>query len=251
MIYSVRKEKYTKPMVEKFEQETEINVKVLSGKENLAMKILEEKNNVQADIFFSTDVGAMEYLKINGALEDNNFPEVMAVNDKFRAADGSRFALAGRSRILMYNKDLITEEEMPKNLWDLTDPKWKGQFVITRGDNSSMVSHIAALRTVWGDEKTKEWIEGIAQNAGIITKGHAEIGRTVGAGEFKFGLVNAYYYHQQLMADKDNNVGAIYPDQGHDGMGVFVNTSGIALVKGALIKKMPNYLLSLCLSLKI
>ncbi|WP_281246375.1 hypothetical protein [Desulfoscipio geothermicus] len=29
---------------------------------------------------------------------------------------------------------------MPKTLEEMTDPKWKGQFAITRGGNGSMVA---------------------------------------------------------------------------------------------------------------
>lgn len=247
VIYSVRREKYTQPLVEKFERETGIKVKLLSGKETLVYKVLEERNNVQADIFWSTDAAALEYLKLQGVLEANTSPKIMAIDDKFRANDGSWFALAGRPRILIYNKDLISEAEMPKTLWELTDPKWKGQFMITRGGNGSMVAHVGALRSVWGDEKTKEWISTLAQNAGAILKNHGLIAQAVGAGEYKFGLINARFYHRQLMADKDNNVGAIYPDQGPNDMGAFFNTSGIALVKGAPNKENANLFLDFML----
>jgi len=233
VIYSTRRENYTKPLAEKFEQETGIKVNVLSGKETLVYKVLEEKNNVQADIFWSTDGGAMEYLRIQGALQPINSPMVLSLDPKYRAEDSSWFALAGRPRILMYNKDLITEAEMPKTLWELTDEKWRGKYMVTRGGNSSTVCQVASLRAVWGDEKTKEWVSGLAENAGAVVKDHGEIAQAVGAGEFAFGLVNDHFYQQQLAADKDNNVAAVYTDQRPGEVGTFVNYSGLALVKGA------------------
>ena len=63
--------------------------------------------------------------------------------------------------------------------------------------------------------------------------GHGDIRKAVGAGEFKFGLVNNYYYHLQLRESKDNNVGVIYPDQGDAEMGAVVNGAGVGFVKGA------------------
>lgn len=133
----------------------------------------------------------------------------------------------------MYNKDLITEEEMPKTIAELADDKWKDQFAITRGGNGSMIAHISALRNEWGDEKTLEWLKHVKDNAAVITDGHGDLRRAVGAGEVKMALVNNYYYHQQLDEPTDNNVGAIYPDQGEDDMGAFVNAAGVGFINNA------------------
>lgn len=233
VIYSVRKEKYVKPLVDKFEKDLGIKVKLLTGDETLVNKILAEKDRVHADIFFSTDVGALEYLRTKGALQAYPTPAAGQIFDKYKTPDNSWYALGARCRVLMYNKDLISEEEMPKTFWELTDPKWKGQFMIPRGGNGSMVAHITALRTFWGDDKTKKWVKTIAENSGAITKDHAEIRTAIGAGEYKFGIVNDNYFYQQLLEDKNNNVGIIYPDQGPDDIGVFVNVSGVGIVRGA------------------
>jgi iron(III) transport system substrate-binding protein len=115
---------------------------------------------------------------------------------------------------------------------DLADDKYKGQFMITRGGNGSMVAHVSALRKLWGDEKTEQWLRKLKENAGAIVEGHTDIRKAVGAGEFKFGLVNNYYYHQQLAEPSDNNVAAVYPDQAEGDIGVFVNAAGVATIKG-------------------
>ncbi|KAF0196019.1 MAG: iron(III) transport system substrate-binding protein [Bacillota bacterium] len=233
VVYSARNESFVLPLTTAFEQQTGIKVRLLTGNEALVNKLGEEKNNVQADIFFSNDAGAMEFLRLQGLLQANKSPAVAAIDPLYRSDDGSWVGLSARTRVLIYNTDLISEENMPKSLWELTDPKWEGQFMITRGGNGSMVAHVAALRVAWGDERTTEWLTKVRANAGVIVSGHTDIRRAVGSGEYKFGLVNNYYYHLQLAEDKDNNVGAIYPDQGADGMGAFVNAAGVALIKGA------------------
>ncbi|MGM0366731.1 MAG: extracellular solute-binding protein [Actinomycetota bacterium] len=233
VVYSARSERFVQPLIDKFQEETGIRVRLLSGSEALVNKILEEKNNVQSDVFFSNDAGAMEFLRLEGALMSNDSPALEVIDPKFRAQDGSWVGLSARTRVLMFNRDLISEDEMPAGLRQLAGPEWKGQFMITRGGNSSMVTHIAALRMAWGDEKTIEWIKAVKENAGAIVGGHTDIRTAVGAGEFKFGLVNNYYYHLQLNEASDNNVGVIYPDQGEGRMGAFVNVAGIALIEGA------------------
>ncbi|EGL82616.1 extracellular solute-binding protein family 1 [Caldalkalibacillus thermarum TA2.A1] len=232
VVYSARNEKFVQPLLDKFAEETGITVRALHGDDGTVQRIIEEANNVQADIFISNDIGAMEYLRLQGLLEGWEPKGVESIDEKFRAEDNSWIGLSARSRGFIYNKDLISEEEMPKTMEELADPKWAGQFMITRGGNGSMVAHVSALRYEWGDEKTKEWLSKVKDNAGAITEGHGDIRRAVGAGEYKFGLVNNYYYHQQLNEPEDNNVGFIYPDQGEGEMGVFVNAAGVALIKG-------------------
>ncbi len=233
VVYSSRKEDFVEPLLDKFTQDTGIEVEVLHAGDTAVNRLNEEAASVQADIFVSNDAGSLEYLRLRGVLAPLDDPiDLSAIDPSYRAEDGSWFGISARTRVFIYNKDLIREGEMPKAVWELTDPRWKGQFAITRGGNGSMIAHVSALRTQWGDEKTEEWIRTIKENAGAITEGHSDIRKAVGAGEFKFGLVNNYYFHLQLREPTDNNVGVIYPDQGDGEMGAFVNAAGVGIVAG-------------------
>lgn len=233
VVYSSRNEKFMEPLLEKFEKESGITVNLLSGKDEIINKVKEEGKNAHADILISNDVGALEHLRQNDFLQGYDAEGIESIDEKYRAEDNSWYGLSARTRILMYNKDLITEEEMPKTIAELADDKWKDQFAITRGGNGSMIAHVSALRNEWGDDKTLEWLKNVKDNAAVITDGHGDLRRAVGAGEVKMALVNNYYYHQQLDEPTDNNVGAIYPDQGEDDMGAFVNAAGVGFINNA------------------
>ncbi len=231
VVYSSRNEAFVDPLLDKFADETGIDVSVLHAGAGAVNRIVEEANNVQADIFISNDVGALEFLRMEDLLTGFDPEGIESIDPAFRAVDNAWFALSARTRVLMYNTDLISEEEMPKTIWELTDPKWQGEFAITRGGNAGMIGHISALRYEWGEQKTLEWIELVKDNAGAIMQGHGEIRRAVGAGEFKFGLVNNYYFHQQLAEPTDNRVDVIYPDQAEGEMGAVVNAAGVGMIK--------------------
>lgn len=233
VVYTSRKEVFVAPILEKFTRDTGIRVDALYADDAVVNRLKEEVGSPRADILIGNDAGALEYLRLQKVLGPaGEITGIGSIDPAFRAVDDSWFALSARTRALIYNKDLITEAEMPKTVWELTDTKWKGRFAIARGGNGSTIAHISALRAEWGDEKTEEWIRKVKDNAGAITDGHTEIRKAVGLGEFPFGLVNNYYFHQQLLEPSDNNVGIIYPDQGKGEMGAFVNAAGVGLVAG-------------------
>ncbi|MFN7252727.1 MAG: extracellular solute-binding protein [Anaerobacillus sp.] len=231
VVYSARNEKFVQPLLDKFQAETGVEVVALHGAE--ALQIQEEAGNVQADVYISNDLGALGYLHSKGLLAASNPKGIETIPADYRADDNAYFALSVRARGFIYNKDLISLEEMPKSVEDLFDAKWANQFAITRGGNGGMIGHVSALRYEWGDEKTADWIKAIKDNAAGIYNGHGDIRQAVGAGEHAFGLVNNYYFHQQLLEPENNNVGFVYLDQEADQMGVVANAAGVGLVAGA------------------
>lgn len=233
VVYSSRNERFVDALLAKFQQDTGIEVMALHGGEAIINRVRQESGNVRADVLIANDAGALEFLRLEGLLQAAEPAGIGTIDPAYRASDNSWFALSARTRVFMYNKELISEEEMPKQMWALADPAWKGLFAITRGGNASMIGHVSALRHEWGDEKTLQWLMAIKENAGAVMQGHGDIRRAVGAGEFVFGLVNNYYYHQQLQEPEHNNVGVIYPDQGEDEMGAVINAAGVGFVNGA------------------
>lgn len=232
VVYSARNQRFVEDLLEKFTDDTGVQVRALHGAD--PQQIEEEANNVQADIFISNDLGALGYLDRQELLQDSKPEEIESIPEEFRSENNSYFAISLRSRGFIYNKDLISEDEMPTSGEDLFNEEWgdvEGGYAITRGGNSGMIGHVSALRHEWGDEKTSKWIESIRKNASGIYEGHSDVRRAVGAGEHAFGLVNNYYFHQQLLDPENNNVRFIYLDQGEDEMGTVANAAGVGLVK--------------------
>ncbi|SDO32375.1 extracellular solute-binding protein [Alkalicoccus daliensis] len=231
IVYSSRNEIFTDALLDKFEEDTGVEVRALHEAEPL--QIQEEAGNVQADIFISNDIGGLEYLNQEGLLEESDPENIETIDEQFRADNNEWFALSTRARGFIYNKDMIEEEEVPSRMEDLLDDSYaevENGYAITRGGNGGMIGNVSALRHEWGDERTEEWINSIQENAAGIYEGHGDIRRAVGEGTHAFGLVNNYYYHQQLEEPSDNNVGFVYADQGEGEMGAIANAAGVGLV---------------------
>lgn len=230
VIYSGRKENLVQPVIEAFERETGIKVvmKAASATE-LANLIMEEKSKPKADIYLSNDAGALEKLREDNALEPYTSEHLKVVPADLKAPDNTWHAVTVRSRVIMYNKNLVSEAELPKTLKELADPKWKGQIGMATGANESVIANVTALRMVEGDQATEKFLNDLKENGIKVYKGHGDVRMAVGRGEIKLGWVNHYYFHQQLDEKDYNQVGVVYPDQHGDGL--TVNISGAAIVK--------------------
>jgi iron(III) transport system substrate-binding protein len=232
VLYTTRTESLIKPVIDAYQKANPgVEVVLLTGSSGeLSAKLLEEKANPQADVFINTDVISMSSLASQGVFEPNDSTAVELVPEEYRAEDATWLALTLRARVIMYNTNLVKPDEAPRSMFDLTDPKWKGQIGSADSTNGSMQGQIVAMRELVGDERTAEFIRGLVANETRFFGGHTDVRKAVGAGELKLGLVNHYYY--QLSKAEGAPVGVVYPDQGEGEMGVLVNSTNAGLVRG-------------------
>src|SRR5687768_2131905 len=233
VIYSGRTEPLLQPVIDAFKVKY-LNVEVLlkaGSNSELANALLEEQANPQADVFITTELFTVQSLAEGGIFQSyvpvgaDQFPA------EFLGADNLWTGLTRRARVIIYNADLVSQEELPTSIFDLTDPKWKGQIAAAGSTNGSMQAQIAAMRQLIGEEETEAWLNGLLANEVTFFGGHTDVRTAVGAGEFKLGLVNHYYYH--LQKAEGSNVGIIYPDQAEGQIGLITNATAAAIVNGA------------------
>jgi iron(III) transport system substrate-binding protein len=234
IIYSGRSEPLMAPIIELFKQQNpNVNVQLKAAANNeLAAALLEERANPQADLFITTDILTVANLGNEGVFEAYQPQGADQIPAEYRAPDNTWTSFTARARVIIYNAELLKPEEVPTSVFELTDPKWKGQIAAAGSTNGAMQAHIAAIRKLLGEQAAEEWVTGLLANDVTFFGGHTDVRKAVGAGEFKIGLVNHYYYHLQRAEPSDNNVGVIYPDQGADQMGIVVNTTAGGVVKG-------------------
>jgi iron(III) transport system substrate-binding protein len=232
VIYTGRSEPLLKPVVDAFRAanpSVEVLVKAGSNSE-LANALIEEKGNPQADCFITTELVTIQLLAARGVLDASRPAAATSLLAEFVGPDDNWVGLTRRARVIMYNTDLVPADEAPKSIFELTNPKWKGQVAAAGSTNGSMQAQIAAMRQLIGDDQTETWLRGLLANDVTFFGGHTDVRKAVGAGEFKLGLVNHYYYH--LQAAEGSKVGVIYPDQGDGEIGLLTNATAAAVVKG-------------------
>ncbi len=195
-VYSGRSEDLIAPLLEQFTAESGIAVEVrYSDSASLAAQILEEGTNIQADVFLSQDAGALGAVSEAGAFKKLNADITDLVDPQYRAADGTWVGVSGRSRVFSYDPNQVSEAELPKSIFDLADPSWKGKIGIAP-TNASFQAAVTAMRVVKGDAETTAWLKAIKNNAVLFEK-NGQILEAVEAGQVAAGLINHYYWYER------------------------------------------------------
>jgi iron(III) transport system substrate-binding protein len=210
VIYSGRTEELIQPILDRFSDETGIDVEVRYGDtSDLALLIEEEGDQAPADVFLSQSPGAVAYLDQRGLLGTLDDDVLDLVPEPFRATDGSWVGFSGRQRVLAFNPEIVPEDELPSSVLDLTDEEWSGRVGIAPS-NASFQDFVTAMRLELGDEATSEWLQGIADNDPVTFANNGAIVAAIGRGEVDTGLVNHYYVYQAQAEDPD------FPGRNHN-----------------------------------
>lgn len=202
VVYSAREQDLVGSIIEQFEEATGIDVGVRYG-ENAGLfgTILEEGDNSPADIFFASDPGAL------GAISDRFVPlpdDILSlVDEPFRSREGKWVGFSGRARVVVYNTDKLSEADLPKSIFEFTEPEWKGRigWAPTNGSFQAMVT---AMRLSVGEEQTREWLEGIKNNDPQEFPKNSPIVQAVADGEIDVGFVNHYYLYRFLAEEGES-----------------------------------------------
>jgi iron(III) transport system substrate-binding protein len=202
-IYSGRTQNLIEPILDRFAEETGISVEVRYGDTaDLALLIAEEGDQSPADVLLSQSPGAVGYLDQQGLLGTLPDDVLDLVADGFHASDGNWVGFSGRKRVLVYNPQIVDESELPASVLDLVQPEWEGRVGVAPS-NASFQDFVTAMRLKLGDDDTREWLQGIADNDAFTFANNAAIVAAVGRGEVDVGLANHYYVYQALAEDPE------------------------------------------------
>jgi iron(III) transport system substrate-binding protein len=226
-VYSGREEELVEPLLEQFEKTSGVELEVRYGDSaELAATIAEEGDNSPADVFFAQDPGSLGAVENEELLAELPDELLERVPERFRDPDGHWVGTSGRVRVLAYNTEALTEEEVPDSVFDLTDPKWKGRIGFPP-TNASFQAFVTTMRLTAGEDRTREWLEGLKANDPKTYEKNTPVVEAVAAGEIDLGLVNHYYLYLVKEEQPDAKVANHYLESGDPGAPVSVAGAGI------------------------
>lgn len=246
-LYSGRNEALVQPIIDQFIADTGIEVEVRYGDTTeLAGVLLEEGDNSPADLFFAQDAGALGAVSDEGLLMELPQQLLDLVPARFRADNGQWVGLSGRSRVVVYNTDELTEAELPDNIEAFTDPAWDGRIGLVP-TNASFQSFVTAFRLIEGEDSARAWLEGIQDNNPTVYPNNGAAVEGTANGEVDVAFVNHYYLFQFLAEQGDDFSARNHFLSGGD-VGALVNVAGAGILESSDHKEdaqsLVEYLLS-------
>jgi len=231
-LYSGRSEGLVQGVIDAFEAATGVDVKVRYGSSaEVGAALLEEGDRTPADVFYSQEVGAVGVLAKAGLLSELPADLVSSVDPRFQPPAGNLWVgVTGRSRVIVYNPDLVPEP--PAGVLELTDPQWNGKVAIVPG-NAGFQAFVTGFRVTHGDDAAREWLEAMIAN-GVRTdiSSNGNVLAAVNDGELELGLINHYYW-AGLAAElgTENMVAQLIFPKGGDPGGLF-NATAVGITNG-------------------
>ena len=240
-VYSGRSEDLIAPLLDRFAEETGVDVQVrYAGSVELALLIREEGERSPADVFISQSPGPIAFLAelgLLGVLSED-------VLELAPHSDGGQWvAITGRQRVLVYNRDRVAADELPASIFELTEPQWRGRIGFAPS-NGSFQDFLTLFRLEHGDDVALEWLSGIVANGALTYGNNSGIVQAVARGEVDAGLVN-HYYNERLKVENPDT-----PSENHrladgDPGSVTIATAASAVASGdqALAERFIRFLL--------
>ncbi|WP_019590995.1 Fe(3+) ABC transporter substrate-binding protein [Thioalkalivibrio sp. ALE20] len=237
-LYSARQEQLIQPLLERFTDETGIEVNLVTGgADALLQRLRQEGRNSPADVFITVDAGRLHQAHAAGVLQgiesttlENNVPE------RYRDPDGEWFGLSMRARPIMYHTDRVDPSEL-STYEALTDEQWEGRICIRSSDNIYNQSLVASMLATEGEDAAQQWVNGIVANMARRPQGgDRDQIRAVADGVCDIAIANTYYLGIMLEGEgRDREVaeqiGVFWPNQ--DDRGTHVNISGAGVTAHA------------------
>lgn len=252
VIYTSVDQVFSEPILKAFEEQTGIRVLPVYDVEaakttGMVNRLIAERDNPQADVFWSGEFAQTILLKEQGLLSPYRSPSATDIPSPYMDPEGYWSGVGGRARVIIVNTDLVADAEMPSSIYDFLDPTYPAEQIgIAYPLFGTTSTHAAALYAFLSPEDGKAFFEQLQERGIQIVDGNSVVRDLVASGQLAFGLT-----------DTDDACGAIergapvriiFPDQGSGSIGTLIIPNTIGLIAGspnsAEGKELIDYLLS-------
>jgi iron(III) transport system substrate-binding protein len=231
-LYNAQHEDLVTAMVTGFTQSSGIKVDIRSGKDfELANQIVQEGGSSPADVFVTENSPAMQVVQDKGLFAPVDKTTLAQVPPQFAPSTADWVGVAARATVLVYNPSMISAEQLPKSIMNLSESDWKDRVGVaaTGADFQAIVSAVLAIE---GTDATADWLKGLKSNARIYS-GNGAVMKAVNTGEIPAGVIYHYYWYKDRAesgANSSNTELYFFPDQDPGG---FVSVSGLGALKSS------------------
>jgi iron(III) transport system substrate-binding protein len=196
-LYSGQHEQTVNGLVTAFEKQTGITVNVRNDDEDtLANLISLQGSHSPADVFYTENSPALEFLQEKGLLAPVQASTLARTPAKYNSAAGDWVAVSARVSVLIYNPSLIAKSQLPTSVMQLADPKYQGKLAFAAGETDFQPIVTSVVKT-YGQAAALSWLNGMKSNAAShLVPDNETLVNDVNRGQVAFGLINEYYWYR-------------------------------------------------------
>ena len=236
IVYTSVDQIFSEPILKSFKKKTGINVLPLYDVEasktiGLVNRLIAEKKRPKADVFWNSEVMGTVMLKEKGILTPYKSPQWRSFPDGFKDKKYYWTGFSARARVLIWNTDILKKNDLPKSIFELIRPEWKGKVAIAYPLFGTTAMHMAALYSVFGPKRTESYLTGLVKNKVVVVNGNSVTRDLVVQGRVPIGFTDTDDVNAAILRGKP--VQAFFPDKKGIGTLLIPNTV-------ALINKGPN-----------
>ena len=240
---------FSEPVLQDYQRRSGVRVSVVYDTEEtkstgLANRLLAEQERPQADVFWSNEPVRTLVLKSRGVLAPYRSSAADGIAATFKDPEGYWTGFSARLRVIVYNTDKVKAADAPRSVFDLADPRWRGQVAIADPRFGSTSFHVAALYAELGDSRMDDYFKRLKANDVKVVDGNSVVRDMVARGGVSVGLTDTDDVNVALEAKQP--VAMVLPDR--DGIGVPVMPNMVSLIVRAPHaeegKRLIDYLLS-------
>ncbi len=248
VIYVTVDQVYAEPVLRYFEKQTGIKVKEVFDTEEtkstgILNRLIAEKDNPKCDVFWSGDPVRTDVLKSRDILAIYSPENAKDIPSAFKDKDGYWVGFSVRSRVLIYNTNLLTKETAPQSIFDLTKEEFRGKVAIANPLFGTTTFHVAALFELLGDKQAQAFMDSLKKNDVALLSSNGDVKRKVSKGEIPCGLTDTDDVFVAMLAGEP--VDMIFLDQ--DSIGSLIMPNTVSLIVNSPNqengKKLMEYLL--------
>ncbi len=248
IVYVSEDQVFSEPVLRDFERETGIRVRAVFDTEEakgtgVMNRLLAEKDNPQADVYWANEPIRAEVLKQEGVAAPYISLNAEDIPDQYRDPEDYWTGFSARARVLVVNTSI---DNPPSSIHAYTEPQWRGRAVLANPLFGTTTTQMAALHTLWGGDGLTVFLDSLRRNDVELATSNGESADLVASGEFAFSLVDTDDAVNRIRQGEPVRI--VYPDQDPDGLGTLILPNAVVLIESGPNpengKRLIDYLLS-------
>ena len=236
VLYTSIDEPYVRPLVQQFQKQTGIAVKLVTDSEatktaGLVEKIEAEKASPKADVYWGNEPFHTINLSRQGVLTSYQSPSAADIPSRWHDKDWLYASIGLRARMMVYSTrpQYAQLVRSVRGIQDLTNPALKGRVGLCHPAFGTASGHFAAMYLVLGEARYLELMRALKANDLKLLGGNSVVADQVAAGALVAGITD----NDDVANGKADgqSIDGVLCDQ--NGMGTLLIPSAIGLVNGA------------------